>query len=109
MINFIEIPYGDNEQILQQIILQLDIGEQRNSNVLTMEIGNIDNVIHHLDLAINKSLEKGFAIFGLNFSNCDLINSELCKLVDYLIEKLKTIRFFFKSISNPNGCVRNRK
>ena len=73
--------------------MQCDIEEGRAAGCLTMEINDCEMLIKELGSAIDENLNKGCVIYGIDLSNSTLDNTELAKVVDFLLDKLKTISF----------------
>ena len=88
---FKEIPFYENEgqTYTNKIVLQFDDEEERREVGATVEIGRIDGVIDELNISIEKNIKKGHQIAGIDFSNTDLINEELGKVVKFLVSTLK--------------------
>lgn len=88
---FKEVPFyeAEGQTYTNKIVLQFDDDEGRREVGATIEIGRIDGVIDELNISIEKNVKKGHQIAGIDFSNTDLINEELGKIVKFLISKLK--------------------
>ena len=100
MVNFNRIPYNDDEKT---VIFQFDSDGKRAASVSTIEIPDVDEVLTELNSVIDEALKKGDNIYGIDFSNCDLMNDELAKVVDLLITKIKTISFLDLYQSQTNA------
>jgi hypothetical protein len=90
---FKELLVEDKQFMMQKVILQYDDDEGRREAGATIEINKIDDVIRELNTSIKTNLKKGYKIIGVDFSNTDLINEELGKIVELLLSTLKTIEY----------------
>lgn len=100
---FREIPIEDEYSSTSKVILQYDDDEGRREAGSTVEIGKIKNVINDLNSSIETNIKKGNIIVGVDFSETDLINEELGKIVDLLSSKLKTINYLNLSDTHTNA------
>ena len=100
---FREIPLEDEGSTTPKVILQYDDDEGRREVGATVEIGKIDRVIQDLKSSIEKNSKKGNKIVGVDFSETDLINEELGKIVAMLLSELKTISYLNLSDTHTNA------
>lgn len=101
MINFNQVLFEEDPE---KIILQFDSEGRREAGFLTIEIENFKEFLQALESAIDENLNQGYVIYGLDFSNSNLENDKLAKIVDFLIQKIKTISFLNLYQSQTDAC-----